>query len=67
MQESAFNHNRPRFCCLIAAKIGCTAQILHQREGRDGRWRACDMAEGLMALERENRQRRQGNEVLPKR
>jgi transposase-like protein len=56
----------------IAAKIGCTAQTLHEwvkkaevdsgaRVGIPG-----DVAERLKALERENRELRQANEILRK-
>ena len=54
----------------IAAKIGCTAQTLHnwvaQAERDQGR-RACpttDERERIKALERENRELRQANEIL---
>ena len=58
--------------CSIAAKIGCTAQTLHEwvkkaevdsgaRVGIPG-----DVAERLKALERENRELRQANEILRK-
>ena len=56
----------------IAAKIGCTAQTLHQWVGkaeRDSGQRAgltTDMAARLKALERENRELRQANEILRK-
>ena len=56
----------------IAAKIGCTAQTLHERvkkAERDGGARAgvpTDVATKLKALERENRELRQANEILRK-
>ncbi|ESZ71162.1 transposase [Mesorhizobium sp. L103C105A0] len=56
----------------IAAKIGCTAQTLHEwgEEGRVRQWRArrssTDVATKLKALERENRELRQANEILRK-
>ena len=56
----------------IAAKIGCTAQTLHEwakKADRDsGRTPGIptDVAEKLKALERENRELRQANEILRK-
>lgn len=56
----------------IAAKIGCTAQTLHEwvkKAYRDsGRTLGipADVAEKLKALERENRELRQANEILRK-
>jgi transposase len=56
----------------IAAKIGCTAQTLHnwvaQAERDQGRRTgpSTDEHEGLKALERENRELRQANEILLK-
>jgi transposase-like protein len=56
----------------IAAKIGCTAQTLHEwvkRAERDSGVRAgvpSDMVARLKALERENRELRQANEILRK-
>jgi transposase len=56
----------------IAGKIGCTAQTLHQwvaRAERDsGRppGLTTEMAAKLKALERENRELRQANEILRK-
>lgn len=56
----------------IAAKIGCTPQTLHDRAKKtevDGGQRAgvpTDIAEKLKALERGNRELRQGNEILRK-
>lgn len=56
----------------IAAKIGCTAQTLHEwvkKAERDSGSRAgvpTDVATRLKALERENRELRQANEILRK-
>ena len=56
----------------IAAKIGCTAQTLHEWNKKaevDAGQRAgisTDMAERLKSLERENRELRQANEILRK-
>src|SRR5271163_3795265 len=56
----------------IAAKIGCTAQTLHQwvkKAERDSGVRAgvpTDVATKLKTLERENRELRQANEILRK-
>ena len=56
----------------IAAKIGCAAQTLHEWTKKaevDGGTRAgvpTDVAEKLRALERENRELRQANEILRK-
>ena len=56
----------------IAEKIGCTAQTLNEwvkRAEVDGGKRAgvpSDVAEKLKALERENRELRQANEILRK-
>ena len=56
----------------IAAKIGCTAQTLHEwvKKGEvDSGARVgipSDVAERLKALERENRELRQANEILRK-
>src|SRR5271156_1271663 len=56
----------------IAAKIGCTAQTLHEwvkKAERDSGVRAgvpTDVATKLKALERENRELRQDNEILRK-
>jgi transposase-like protein len=54
----------------IAAKIGCTAQTLHEwvkKAEVDSGARVgipSDVAERLKALERENRELRQANEIL---
>ena len=57
----------------IAAKIGCTAQTLHEvgvkKAERDSGARAgvpTDVATKLKALERENRELRRANEILRK-
>ena len=56
----------------IAAKIGCAAQTLHEWTKKaevDGGTRSgvpSDVAEKLRALERENRELRQANEILRK-
>ena len=56
----------------IAAKIGCTPQTLHdwvkKAEVDNGRRAGVptEMAEKLKALERENRELRQANEILRK-
>ena len=56
----------------IAAKIGCTSQTLHEwvkKAERDSGVRAgvpSDVAEKVKALERENRELRQANEILRK-
>ena len=56
----------------IAAKIGCTAQTLNEwvkKAERDSGFRAgvpTDVATKLKALERENRELRQANEILRK-
>jgi transposase-like protein len=56
----------------IAAKIGCTAQTLHEwvkKAQRDSGSRAgvpTDVTTKLKALERENRELRQANEILRK-
>jgi transposase-like protein len=58
--------------CSIAAKIGCTAETLRlwvRRSERDKGLRAgvtTDERERLKALERENRELRQANEILRK-
>ncbi len=56
----------------VAAKIGCTAQTLHEwvkkAEVDTGRRAgiSTEMAEKLKSLERENRELRQANEILRK-
>ena len=53
----------------ISAKIGCTAQTLNEwlkKAERDRGGVATEMASKLKALERENRELRQANEILRK-
>jgi transposase-like protein len=53
----------------IAAKIGCTSQTLNEwvkKAERDSGHKAGDIAARLKALERENRELRQANEILRK-
>ena len=56
----------------IAAKIGCTAQTLHnwvaqaERDGGNRAGTTTDERERIKALERENRELRQANEILHK-
>jgi transposase len=56
----------------VSSKIGCTAQTLHQWLGKAERdsgrkpGLTTDMAARLKALERENRELRQANEILKK-
>ena len=56
----------------IAAKIGCTAQTLHEwvkkaeRDSGVGTGVPSDVIAKLKALERENRELRQANEILRK-
>ena len=58
--------------CSIATKIGCTAQTLHEwvkkAEVDSGRRAGVptEVVERLKALERENRELRQANEILRK-
>ena len=58
--------------CSIAAKIGCTAQTLNdwvKKSEIDSGQRAgipTEVADRLKALERENRELRQANEILRK-
>jgi transposase-like protein len=58
--------------CSIAAKIGCTAQSLNEwvkKSEVDSGQRAgvpTEVADRLKALERENRELRQANEILRK-
>jgi transposase len=57
---------------MVAAKIGCTAQTLNEwvkKTEVDGGKRVgvpAEVAEKLKALERENRELRQANEILRK-
>src|SRR3974390_1270085 len=53
----------------IAAKIGCTGQTLNEwvkKAERDSGGVTAEMAARLKALERENRELRQANEILRK-
>jgi len=56
----------------VSGKIGCTAQTLHQWIGKAERdsgrepGLTTDMAAKMKALERENRELRQANEILRK-
>jgi len=53
----------------ISAKIGCTGQTLNEwvkRSERDSGGVTTEMAARLKALERENRELRQANEILRK-
>lgn len=53
----------------IAGKIGCSAQTLHEwvkKSERESGGMTADMAARLKALERENRELRQANEILRK-
>ncbi len=53
----------------IAGKIGCSAQTLNEwvkKSERGGAGVAADLASRLKALERENRELRQANEILRK-
>jgi transposase-like protein len=56
----------------IAAKIGCTAETLRlwvrraERDSGGGAGETGEVAERLKALERENRELRQANEILRK-
>jgi transposase len=56
----------------VSSKIGCTAQTLHQwlakaeRDSGSKPGLTTDMAAKLKALERENRELRQANEILKK-
>ena len=58
--------------CSVAAKIGCNAATLHEwvkRSEVDGGVRAgvpTEVTEKIKALERENRELRQANEILRK-
>ena len=58
--------------CSVAAKIGCSAPTLHEwvkKAEVDGGVRSgvpSEMAEKMKALERENRELRQANEILRK-
>ena len=68
------NEHRSRWAAIVSvsSKIGCTAPTLHQwigRAERDGGRKpgvTTDTAATMKALERENRELRQANEILRK-
>ncbi|ANL37106.1 IS3 family insertion sequence transposase protein (plasmid) [Rhizobium phaseoli] len=72
--EHEAEHPPPRWAAVssIAAKIGCSAHTLHEwvkKAEVDSGKRAglpSDVAEKMKALERENRELRQANEILRK-
>jgi transposase len=71
--EHAGEHTSPwAAVCSVASKIGCSAPTLHEwvkRSEVDRGVRAgvpTDVAEKMKALERENRELRQANEILRK-
>ena len=72
LDQEAEHASRWRAIVSIAAKIGCTGQTLNewvkQSERDSGRkpGLTTDMAAKLKALERENRELRQANEILRK-
>jgi len=72
LDHAGEHHSRWAAVTSIAAKIGCTPQTLHdwvKKAEIDGGQRAgvpTEMAEKLKALERENRELRQANEILRK-
>ena len=72
LDQEAEHASRWRAIVSIAAKIGCTGQTLNewvkQAERDSGRklGLTTDMAAKLKALERENRELRQANEILRK-
>ena len=71
-ETEAQNPSRRQAVMSITAKIGCTAQTLNdwvKKAEIDSGKRAgipTDMAEKMKALERENRELRQANEILRK-
>jgi transposase-like protein len=72
LEHEGEHQSRWAAVCSIAAKIGCTAQILSdwvKKAEIDSGARAgvpTDVADRLKALERENRELRQANEILRK-
>lgn len=72
LEHESEHTSRWAVVCSIAAKIGCTAQTLHEwvkkAEVDSGRRAGvpAETAERLRALERENRELRQANEILCK-
>ena len=71
-EHEAEHHSRWAAVSSIAAKIGCSAHTLHEwvkKAEVDSGERAglpSDVAEKMKALERENRELRQENEILRK-
>ena len=72
LEHEGEHQSRWAAVCSIAAKIGCTAQTLNEwvkKTEIDGGQRAgvpTEVADRLKALERENRELRQANEILRK-
>ena len=72
LDHTSEHHSRWAAVSSVAAKIGCTPQTLHdwvKKAEIDSGQRAgvpTDMADKLKALERENRELRQANEILRK-
>lgn len=72
LEHEGEHQSRWAAVCSIAAKIGCTAQTLSdwvKRAEIDSGARAgvpTEVADRLKALERENRELRQANEILRK-
>ena len=72
LDNSGQHESRWQAIVSVAAKIGCAAQTLNEwvkKAEVDGGKRAgvtTEMAERLKALERENRELRQANEILRK-
>ena len=72
LEHEGEHQSRWAAVCSIAAKIGCTAQTLNEwvkKSEVDSGQRAgvpTEVADRLKALERENRELRQANEILRK-
>ena len=72
LEHEGEHQSRWAAVCSIAAKIGCTAQTLNEwvkKSEIDNGQRAgvpTEVADRLKALERENRELRQANEILRK-
>jgi transposase-like protein len=72
LEHSGEYASRWAACCSVASKIGCNAATLHEWVKRweiDRGTRAgvpTDLAEKMKALERDNRELRQANEILRK-
>ena len=72
LEHEGEHQSRWAAVCSIAAKIGCTAQTLNEwvkKSEIDSGQRAgvpTEVADRLKALERENRELRQANEILRK-